>query len=955
MTRLAKLLCLVLILALAPGVWQLPPAHAAEVPNHGCTDGHSWGPWVEEVVADCDTEGVLVRTCTLCEAQERVTIPPMHNYDYQVTVTEPTCTEGGYITHACKCGDSYRTPNGDALGHDILSHEAQAPACEEIGWQAYESCTRCDYSTYAEIPATGHSWSDWEYVDDNLQQRSCYVCGARETKPVCLYGGTCGEQATWTLDAEGTLTVFGTGWMDQYYGNMPWEPHAKLIKKVVVEEGITAVTWGAFNNCPNLVTAEFADTVTTIQSEVFSNCGALRSVKLGSGLNDIGSNAFYRCFNLRKIELPASLTWIGSGAFFNCETLRQITIPAAVTYIGDQAFTNCDVLNTLIFLGDAPSFGENCFLNVTATAHYPQGNETWTEEIRQDYGGAITWVSTCGEDHTWSGWEATRSPACTLEGREIRVCSRCQWTEERMTAASGHSWGQWTSSGSDRVRACQSCGAKEFIYAGPQMGRNIGDHFYPDGEHIDGINYLFHRRWATTIKSTLAAENGGYTRVEYIDGVLVIEAYDADLSFLSGRGIPLELPIYGGVYLGQDFNFVVSGQENPAEDDQAEVIRVTRYTKDWVKLDHASLFGANTTEPFNCGTLRFARSGDMLYIRTSHEMYEHTDGVNHQANVSLGIHIPTMEITDSSYTISYSGTGYVSHSFNQFVLIDGNDYIALDHGDANPRSLVMFRCQGSAGNSTLPFFKEEIDVLKIATNIGSYNDTGVAVGGLAASSTHYIVVGNTVDQSVIMEQRYGQRNIFISLTPKDDFSEEATQGFWLTKYAEDSGVEISPPHIVEVEEDLFLLIWTENDSLRHCYISGQGELLSDIYENEGALSDCVPILDGNRVLWYTTGTLAGSNGYLIMKDDGLPVFYQIDLADPGKVTHPTSQIRYGDTNGDGAVNGKDLILLRQSLAGWDVELNEAAADCNGDRSVNGKDLILLRQHLAGWDVTLGPQ
>ena len=68
---------------------------------------------------------------------------------------------------------------------------------------------------------------------------------------------------------------------------------------------------------------------------------------------------------------------------------------------------------------------------------------------------------------------------------------------------------------------------------------------------------------------------------------------------------------------------------------------------------------------------------------------------------------------------------------------------------------------------------------------------------------------------------------------------------------------------------------------------------------------------------------------------------------------PIGKTVYGDANGDGDVNGKDLILLRQSLAGWDVGMDKAAADCNGDGDVNGKDLILLRQYLAGWDVELG--
>jgi hypothetical protein len=60
----------------------------------------------------------------------------------------------------------------------------------------------------------------------------------------------------------------------------------------------------------------------------------------------------------------------------------------------------------------------------------------------------------------------------------------------------------------------------------------------------------------------------------------------------------------------------------------------------------------------------------------------------------------------------------------------------------------------------------------------------------------------------------------------------------------------------------------------------------------------------------------------------------------------------GDVTGDGVVNGKDVVLLRQYLAGWSsVSLNSSqisSADVTGDGVVNGKDVVLLRQYLAGW-------
>ena len=70
----------------------------------------------------------------------------------------PGCTEIGWEAYdtCSRCDYSTEYVEKSALGHDIVNHEAKAPSCTEIGWDAYDTCSRCDYTTYAEKAAPGH-------------------------------------------------------------------------------------------------------------------------------------------------------------------------------------------------------------------------------------------------------------------------------------------------------------------------------------------------------------------------------------------------------------------------------------------------------------------------------------------------------------------------------------------------------------------------------------------------------------------------------------------------------------------------------------------------------------------------------------------------------------------------------------------------------------------------------
>ena len=71
----------------------------------------------------------------------------------------PTCTEIGWDAYeGCTRCDYTTYVELPALNHDLVQHDAQAPTCTEPGWDAYETCSRCDYTTYAELPALNHDY-----------------------------------------------------------------------------------------------------------------------------------------------------------------------------------------------------------------------------------------------------------------------------------------------------------------------------------------------------------------------------------------------------------------------------------------------------------------------------------------------------------------------------------------------------------------------------------------------------------------------------------------------------------------------------------------------------------------------------------------------------------------------------------------------------------------------------
>lgn len=154
--------------------------------------GHAWGEWSSA------GNGTHIRSCTRsnCDAAET-----------------KSCT-GGTATCTAKavceaCGGEYGEK--DSNNHDLVRHEAQAPTCTEKGWNAYETCSRCNYNTYAEQPALNHA-----LVQHEAQAPTCTEIGwdAYDTCSRCNYT-TYAEQPALNHDYQ-AVTVEPTCEADGY-------------------------------------------------------------------------------------------------------------------------------------------------------------------------------------------------------------------------------------------------------------------------------------------------------------------------------------------------------------------------------------------------------------------------------------------------------------------------------------------------------------------------------------------------------------------------------------------------------------------------------------------------------------------------------------------------------------------------------------------------------------------
>ena len=348
--------------------------------------------------ASCTGGTATCTTKAVCEAcggkygKRNLNNHALVHYDAQA----PTCTKPGWDAFDT-CPRCYYTTFRaiPALKHDLEHHEAKAPTCTEKGWNAYETCYRCDYNTYQELPALKH----------DLRQRVI-------TAPTCTGEG-------WAHVACSRCDYFTSLVLPAL--NHDLEQHAAKAP-TCTEKG-----WNAYETCSR------CDYTTYV--ELPAQHDLVHHEAKAPTCTDPGWNAFDTCKNCNyttRKELPAQ------------HDLKQHAAKAPTcTEKGWDAYDTCSRCNYTTYQ-EIPALNHDL-------VHHEAKAPTCTEKgwnayetcSRCDY---TTYAELPALNHDYQA--VTVEPTCETDGYTIFTCSRCNdsYTADP-TDQLGHQFGAWSPNG----------------------------------------------------------------------------------------------------------------------------------------------------------------------------------------------------------------------------------------------------------------------------------------------------------------------------------------------------------------------------------------------------------------------------------------------------------------------------------------------------------------------------
>ena len=387
-------------------------------------------------------------------------------------------------------------------------------------------------------------------------------------------------------------------------------------------------------------------------------------------------------------------------------------------------------------------------------------------------------------------------------------------------------------------------------------------------EESEIINPMAYNNLGSRLRpsSFLATADEGYMRVFANGDKVGIEYYDDSFNLKSRKSIDRELQYWGGFYKGNDAYYIAEGSANEDENDSAEVIRINKYDFGWNKLGTANitgnmnLFGGDVGYPFHYGCADMTEHDGTLYLVTGHRGYvDPMYNQGHQGFLMVAVDEENMtgEIVDCD----------LWHSFAQYVENLNDDMYVLEQSEGSRCTKISkYSTQNPASPSK---------VISVLDYGGSHTSAWAipcyaTVDALALSSDNILALGTSIDQSKYDEGGYNlPYNIYLTVTPMSDFSEEATQLKWLTDYSEDVK-EFIGVSMTKINDNRFMIAWQEYSSngggyrpadnndllsgstLHYIFIDGSGNKLTEEFTANAPFSDCQPIVKGSQIVFYSS-------------------------------------------------------------------------------------------------------
>ena len=334
--------------------------------------------------------------------------------------------------------------------HNYVYHEAIEATCTQPGWHAYNTCTGCSYSTYSEIPATGHSWNSGivttaaSCTTSGVKTYTCAYCGGTKTEAIAALGhsfliyasdrnATCIKDGTKSsycdrCGLKDTVTDVGSHYNAEHTpdGNTDCTKQTKCILCGTVIKSAGKHVWDS-----GKISQEATCTQAGVMTYNCTVCGATESESVP---------ATGHSWNAGRITTAPTCTTAGVKTYSctQCGTARTESIAA----LGHDLVHHNGKAATCTTLG-------------------------WTAYDTCNSCDYTTYQEIPATGHKWDDGTVTVEASCTESGKKVCTCTACGEIRQEELAALGHSWSStklvleeatYSTSGR-KAYVCSRCGA----------------------------------------------------------------------------------------------------------------------------------------------------------------------------------------------------------------------------------------------------------------------------------------------------------------------------------------------------------------------------------------------------------------------------------------------------------------------------------------------------------------